>query len=123
MNTLFLIVAIVLFMLGIAHSVFGEKLLLIPIAKEKSVILFKQKPYMIGVMRFAWHITSVAWCGMALVIFDFAKVERPLIFSVNALAGTFALTGVIILAFSKGLHPAWFFFLAIAGCLWAGIYI
>lgn len=121
MNSLFFIVAVVLFMLGIAHSAFGEKLLLIPIAKEKSVDLFKQKPYMINVMRFAWHITSIAWWGMALIIFDFAKVENPLIFSVHALAGTFTLTGIIILAFSKGLHPAWFFFLAIAGCLWAGI--
>jgi hypothetical protein len=121
MNVAFLIVAVVLFMLGIAHSAFGEKLLLIPMAKEKSVDLFKQKPYMVSVMRFAWHITSIAWWGMALIVLDFAQIGDPSIFSVYALAGTFALTGIIILAFSKGLHPAWFFFLAIAACLWVGV--
>lgn len=121
MNITFLAVAIVLFILGIAHSIFGEKLLLMPMAKEKSVDLFKQKPYMKSVMRFAWHITSIAWWGMAFIVLDFAKEGNPSFFSIYALTGTFALTGIIILAFSKGLHPAWFFFLAIAAGLWTEI--
>jgi hypothetical protein len=119
MHSLFIIVAVVLFLLGIAHSVFGEKLLLLPMAREKSVNLFKEKPYMISVMRFAWHITSIAWWGMALIIMYFAMIENCPPFCVHALAGTFAATGIIIIVFSRGLHPAWFFFLAIAGCLWA----
>lgn len=121
MNLLFLTAAILLSMLGIAHSALGEKLLLIPLAKEKSVDLFKCRPYAMTVLRFAWHITSIAWWGMALIILDFAQVEQPLLFSVHSLAATFALTGIIILVFSKGRHSAWFFFLAIAGCLWIGI--
>lgn len=121
MNVFFLTAAIMLSMLGIAHSILGEKLLLIPLSNEKSVVLFRRRPYAVPVMRFAWHITSIAWWGMALIIIDFAKVENPLLFSVHALAATFALTGIIILAFSKGRHAAWFFFLMIAGCLWLGL--
>jgi hypothetical protein len=121
MNSLFIIAAVVLFLLGIAHSVFGEKLLLLPMAREESVHLFKEKPYMISVMRFAWHITSIAWWGMALIITDLARIGNTTPFSVHALAGTFAATGIIILGFSRGRHPAWLFFLAIAGCLWAGV--
>ena len=121
MNTPFFISAIILFLLGAAHSLLGEKLLLIPISKESSIVLFKQKPYLPSVMRFAWHVTSFAWWGIGLVILKWAFSETPLPFAIHSLAGTFAVTGLFILGFSKGLHPAWFFFLVTAGCLWGGM--
>ena len=46
MNILFSVAAFLLFAIGIAHSVIGEKLLLIPLFQEKSVELFREKRYM-----------------------------------------------------------------------------
>lgn len=121
MNVLFIIAACVLILLGVAHAVLGEKLLIIPLTKEKSVDLFKKKPFTKNVIRFAWHITSISWWGMALVIIDLAGVENPPLFSVHALAGTSLVTGLIVLIFSRGFHPAWIFFFVTAGCLWVGL--
>ena len=121
MNLLFVTAAVLLISISLAHSFLGERLLIVPLFQEKSVQLFGKKPYMKPVLRFAWHITTIAWWGLALVIFDFAGVEHPSHMSVHAIAVTSTVTGLIICYFSKGRHLAWMVFLAIAGCLWGGL--
>ena len=121
MNYLFVAAAAFLISIGIAHSFLGERLLIVPLFQEKSVQLFSRKPYMKPVLRFAWHITSIAWWGLALVIVDFAGIEHPPHMSVHAIAVTSTVTGLIICCFTKGRHLAWIVFLAIASCLWGGM--
>jgi len=120
MNILFITAAFLLFVIGIAHSVIGERLLVIPLFKEKSVELFREKSYMKNVIRFAWHITTIGWWGMAVVILDFAWIENPPVLSVHALAGISLLISVIIFGFTRGRHLAWIVFMAISICLWTG---
>lgn len=121
MNHLFIAAAVLLILISFVHSILGERLLLLPLFQEKSVHLFHRKPYMKPVLRFAWHITTITWWGLALVIIDFAGVEQASHLSVHAIAATSTATGLVICYFSKGRHLAWIVFLAIAGCLWGGM--
>ena len=123
MNIFFMTAAVLLISIGLAHSLIGERLLLIPLFHEKSVQLFRKKPYMKMVLRFAWHITTIAWWGLALVIIDFAYNENPSHLAVHSITATITLTGIIILYFSKGRHLAWIVFLAISCSLWVNYLI
>ena len=121
MNIFFICAAVFLFTIGLAHSYLGESLLLMPLFKEKSVLLFREKPYMKKILRFAWHITTIAWWGLALVIVDLAKIKNPSLLSIHSIAVASLITGMLILYFSRGRHLAWFVFIAISGCLWGGL--
>ncbi|MGH1347231.1 MAG: DUF3995 domain-containing protein [Nannocystales bacterium] len=98
----------ILSLIAVLHSVLGEAALLRP--------LFA-KPWDIGIprhaaeriFRFAWHLTSIAWVGLAAAV-----AGVPLM---HAAAMVCALSGVVIFALLRG-HLAWPLFLAAAGCLW-----
>ena len=120
MNIIFSVAAFLLFAIGIAHSVIGEKLLIIPLLQEKSVELFKTKPYIKRVIRFAWHITTISWWGMALVVIDLAQMEVPSALSMHSLAGTSLFISLVIFRYTKGRHLSWIVFLSISICLWTG---
>lgn len=121
MNIYFVTAAVLLICISLAHSLIGERLLLIPLFQENSVKLFHKKPYMKMVLRFAWHITTIAWWGLALVIIDIANIENPSHLTVHSIAATLILTAIMIFSFTKGRHLAWIVFLTISGCLWGGL--
>jgi len=68
------------------------------------------------VLRFAWHLTTIAWWGAAAVLALLAL--GPLAGSSGAvliaISATFAITGAVTFASSRGRHLAWLAFLAIA---------
>lgn len=120
MNVLFVVAAGLLVLIGAAHSILGERRLLIPMFRDGASGFFREVRWARNVLRFAWHLTTMAWWGMAVVIVDLSTRNHHLPVSVYALTVTFFVTGITILAFSKGRHFAWIVFLAIAGCLLAG---
>ncbi len=98
----------ILSLIAVLHSVLGEAALLRP--------LFA-KPWEIGVprfaaeriFRFAWHLTSIAWVGLAAAV-----TGVPLLY---AAALVCVLSAVVIFAALRG-HLAWPLFLAAGACLW-----
>lgn len=98
----------ILSLIAVLHSLLGEAALLRP--------LFS-KPWDIGIprfaaeriFRFAWHLTSIAWVGLAAAI-----AGVPLL---HAAALVCILSGLVIFAALRG-HLAWPLFLAAGSCLW-----
>lgn len=105
--------------LGIAHSALGERYILQRLFRRGDLpALFGSDVFTRRTLRFAWHLTSIAWWGIAaaFVALGFNSARA----GVLILAGTFALSGVITLVASRGRHLAWLVFLAIGLFAWLG---
>jgi hypothetical protein len=74
------------------------------------------------ILRFAWHLTTIAWWGFAAILVLLATQSvSPRNLSI-VLAAMFLVTGAITFAVSRGRHLAWPVFLFIGGvCLYAAI--
>ena len=92
-----------------AHSYFGERYILIRLFRRELPKLRGSDIFTKQVLRFAWHITSVAWIAMGA-----ALLWEPR----RAIALGFAASGVMALAGSRGRHYSYVVFLAIAALSW-----
>jgi len=66
------------------------------------------------IVRWAWHITSLAWVALAALLLLHGNAAGPVI------AIYFALCAVICFATTRGRHVAWPFFAAAALAAWFG---
>jgi len=113
--------ALLLFAVGVVHSVLGERYILVRLFRRTNLPeLFGDTTFTTRTLRFAWHVTTVAWWGFAAILLVLARqswTRGQLLFIV---AATFLLTGAIILIISHGRHWAWAAFLFIGSvCLYA----
>ena len=107
--------ALLLLAVGLAHSVLGERLILRRLDRQSLPPLRGSGGVTKRVLRFAWHVTTLAWWGFAaLLLARFASVEA----SLQIVAATFAVTAAVIATSSRGRHPAWLVFLAVAVLSW-----
>lgn len=125
MNPSLLVASAFAFGVGAAHSYLGERLILIPLHNQESEV-----PRIRGsgratkrILRFAWHLTTVAWWGFAAMFAALAFREPGQfegVFRV-ASAGTFGVSALITAVSSRGRHLAWPVFGAIALLAWFGM--
>ena len=103
--------------IGIAHSYLGETKILIPMyAQYELPVLRGSDRATKTVMRFAWHLTSVAWAGIGGVLFAIASpAPNPVACALRVIHA------VVTAASSRGKHYAWIVFTAIAALAWLGI--
>lgn len=105
---------------AIAHSVLGERYILVRLFRRADLPrLFGSDWFTRRTLRFAWHLTSVAWCGFGALLLVLApgRVLDPVPI-LRVIAVTF-LCGAALTAFStRGKHLAWPVFLAIAALAW-----
>ncbi|MFO0723105.1 MAG: DUF3995 domain-containing protein [Myxococcota bacterium] len=111
-----MIAATLLFVLGLAHSYLGERLLIGPLIRrplwpaDSPRGLLGQRT-----LRFAWHLTSVAWWAMAVLLL-WPSLGAPLV------VGVFAIVSGLIAAFgSRGAHAAWLVFMLIGALCLANV--
>jgi hypothetical protein len=122
MNTALVVAAALILALGLVHSVLGERYILIRLFRRTDLPrLFGSDLFVRRTLRFAWHLTTVVWLGVAAI---FVQVARgPL--SASALGQILALTALasalVALVGSRGRHPAWLVFLVIGLCAWLGM--
>lgn len=107
--------------IGVAHSWLGERRLIGPLLDpaHRAGIL-KNSGGMRRTLRFAWHLTSIAWFGSAAILWDVAQ-NPPNALGVQVLeilAATYAVTAAITFGSSRGRHFAWPLLLAIALAAW-----
>ncbi len=108
--------------IGLAHSVLGEKYILRRLFRRPLPKLLGGEEFTRKTIRFAWHVTTLAWFGFAaqmLLIHFGLDGTRNLLLASSA---TFAATGAVALLASRGLHLSWivFFAIAVLGYLAAG---
>ena len=112
---LLLAAALTLF-IGLAHSYLGEKWLIGPITKMDTLPFPKSKTvFAKQTLRFAWHITSLAWWGIAgLMVYLYFVPGDALGGFLWMCAIMFGITGLIPIVIGKGRHKSWIVFLSIA---------
>lgn len=98
----------ILTLIAVLHSVLGEGALLRPLfAKEWDIGIPRFAAERI--FRFAWHLTSIAWVGLAVAV-----AGVPLL---HASAMVCVISGAVIFVTLRG-HLAWPLFSAAGLCLW-----
>lgn len=112
----FLVVA-----LGLAHSVLGERYILMRLFRRTDLPrIFGSADFTIQTLRFAWHITTVAWFGFAALLYAAGRGEldsrsAALVIGVAAIA-----SGLLPLLFTRGRHLSWLVLFAIGALALTG---
>ena len=92
---------------GLIHSIAGERLLIQPLFKHRGNRVLDNDLARL-IIRFAWHITSLMWVLLAIVLYSVVFLERPprniILMSVGV---CFLVIGVFDLVASKGRHVGW----------------
>ena len=121
-----LLAATLLVIIGIVHSYLGEKYILIRLFKRDNL------PHLHGsdwftkqTLRFALHITTLAWWGFAAILLIISNNGENIVNDILLItASVFLISGFVSVVFSKGRHLSWVVFLLIAvACYYSGMNI
>lgn len=114
MNTLLYIAASLVVAVGIAHSYLGERYILIRLFRRGDLPkILGSAAFTARTLRFAWHITSIAWLGLAGVLVVLAHPPAGSGALGLVVGCTFLAHGVVALVGSRSRHLSWPVFLAI----------
>lgn len=118
---MFFIAAALLVAIAAGHSYLGERYILIRLLRRDNLPrLGGSDAFTKTILRFAWHITSVAWLGFAAILVVLARppVEPG---SVSRIVGvTFLVSAAVSGLGSRGRHYSWIIFLAVGLLAWFG---
>jgi len=116
MQTALYLAALLCFLVGVAHSYLGERFILARLlGSDEFPKIFRNPDFIKATIRFAWHLTTLAWWGFAVLIVLIARGPG----SFNAgnagllIGSMFLLNFAVALIASRGKHLAWILFLAI----------
>ncbi len=118
MNPWLWTVVVLLVLLGLVHSVLGERYILVRLFRRDLPKLFGSDDFTKRTLRFAWHLTTVVWWGVAWVVVQLASDDVR--GALDTLAATALLSSAIALVGSRGKHLAWVVFLIVAAGIWFG---
>lgn len=108
--------AVLLVGVGVAHSWLGERYVLRRIERSGGLpkLTLGGVEMMSQILRFAWHITSIAWFGVAaiLVLMAHDALTRGNVGA--AIGATFLVSALMSGIPSRGKHYSWLVFLAVA---------
>jgi hypothetical protein len=112
-----LIAAVLLVVLGIAHSFLGERFILVRLFKRgKLPKLLGSDSFTQGTLRFAWHLTTVAWVGFAAILVSVRTTGQvDTVHALYMVSVVSVLSAVLAAWFTRGRHLSWIVFLAVAG--------
>ena len=115
MTLLLYTAAALLVVVGIAHSYLGERHILIRLFKHGDLHkIYRDPGFTSKVIRYAWHLTSIAWWGIAAILLLVANGSADTDSVGAVIAALFLIHSLITLLCSRGRHLAWPLFLAIA---------
>ena len=103
--------------LGIVHSYLGERYILVRLFKRNNLPkLFGSDWFTKRVLRFAWHLTTIAWWGFAAILYIISgsneNIEKQILIII---AVVFLASGLLSATFTKGKHISWVVFWLISG--------
>ena len=105
--------------LGVAHSVLGERYILRRLFTRTNLpVLFGSDDFTKRTLRFAWHITTVAWCGVAVTIVALGGGSAR--DGLMVLGATALLSAAVALVGSRGRHASWIVLAVIGACILLG---
>jgi hypothetical protein len=124
MGPALLVAAVLSVGIGAAHSYLGERYILMRLLRRTELPkLFGSDVFTRRTLRFAWHLTTVAWWGFG-ALFVLMASAQPAPQAWRGVGGItavmFGISAAITLAGSRGRHWAWLVFLMIALAAWYG---
>lgn len=120
MNRGLVIAAVLIVLTGFAHSVLGERYILMRLFRRQDLpALLGSDWFTRRTLRFAWHLTSLAWWGFAALLLLLAQ-EGPISERiVLRVIGATCFASAAVTAFAtKGKHLAWAVFVVIGALAW-----
>jgi hypothetical protein len=115
MSLTLVIAALLIGAIGIAHSYLGERYIIVPLIRGGRLPRLRfGDAFTAGTVRGAWHITSVAWWGLATVLLHMAFAGNRDAWIATLIAVTFGVTAAMMLVLTRGKHLSWIIFAAIA---------
>ncbi len=114
MQTTLQTAAALILLVGIAHSYLGERYILMRLFRRSELpALFGGTKFTQHTLRFAWHLTTLAWLGLAGVLLLIAA-DAITPHALGLVVGTtFLVHGAVALLASRGKHLSWPVFLII----------
>lgn len=113
------VAAFLVVVIGVAHSVLGERYILMRLFRRPDLPqLFGGTAFVTGTLRFAWHLTTVAWFALAAVLVQLqsGSAAKGMAVSIGA---ALLVSAAIAFLFTRGRHLVWPVFLLAGGlCLW-----
>ena len=124
MNIALVFAAGLVIAVGAAHSYLGERYILIRLFRRPDLPhLFGSDVFTRRTLRLAWHLTTVIWWGVAVLLLVAASSSRGAVSLRDfglVLTATSIVSAVISFLISRGRHLSWLAFLAIAALCWWG---
>lgn len=115
MDFLLYIAAFLLVFVSFIHSYLGERFILSRLFKRDNLPkLFGSDDFTKRTLRFAWHLTSIAWLGFAAIVVALAQPELSKSVIALIISITFALHFVLALIGSKAKHLSWVLFAVVS---------
>ena len=114
------IAAVLIAALGLAHSVLGERYLLVRLFRRELPALFGGTGFTRNTLRFAWHLTTVLALGLGAVLWQLADAASAAVLA-RTIGGCLVVSGLLPLVLTRGRHLSWVVLFAAGGlCLaWA----
>ena len=108
LGVLYLIAAALTFGVGVAHSVLGERYILIRLLRRNDLPqLFGGREFTARTIRLAWHVTTVGWWGAAALFLCMAQTPLSSAVTSRILAVVFLASALMTFVLSRGRHLAW----------------
>jgi hypothetical protein len=112
------IAAALIFLVGLAHSFLGERYILVRLFRKSDLPkLFGTDTFTRQTLRFAWHVTTVTWWGIAVLLLVLANDRATLNDVANVIGVTLLVCGLLPLIMTKGKHLSWIAFFMIGACV------
>ncbi|MCA9836812.1 MAG: hypothetical protein KC422_07855 [Trueperaceae bacterium] len=107
--------AVLIILIALAHSYLGEKYIIMRLLRYKHLPkLFGDDSFTRTTLRFAWHLTTVAWFGFAYLLIAVTAQAEPGQSLLITTSWVFASSALLSLIFTRGRHLSWIVFSAIA---------
>ena len=112
--TLLSIAAALLAVIGLAHSFLGERYVFRRLFQLADLPLLRNdRTYTERVLRYAWHLTSLAWWAFAALSLCLAYSPHNIRLLGVLLGMASILSGLLVLITVGTRHPAWWLFLIV----------
>jgi hypothetical protein len=108
--------ALALVGISLSHSYLGERYLLMRLFRRSEQLprLFGSTEFTRRTLRFAWHVTSVAWLGFAALLVMAARAPVTTGQLGAVVGAVFAAHFAVSFGGSRGRHYSWVVFLGVA---------
>lgn len=124
MSTCLITGAVLAVLISFAHSYLGERFILTRLMRQTTLPhLFGSDQFTRQTLRFAWHLSSIAWLGLGALMLSFTMDDpnRVRIVALQSISVTFGLHALITGYATRGRHLGWIIFLAIALVTWLAL--